>query len=124
MKKKTIVLCFDIDGVICDTKSLDYSKSKPIYKNIIKINELFDKGFLIKLFTARYVGRAKNNLKIVKKRNDKITVPQLKKWGVKYHELIYGKPVFSIFVDDRNLFHKKNWSTLIDKEIKKILKNF
>jgi histidinol phosphatase-like enzyme len=53
MKKK--ILCFDLDGVICKTKGNDYKNSKPIIKNIKIINFLKKKGFVIKVFTARFV---------------------------------------------------------------------
>jgi histidinol phosphatase-like enzyme len=119
MKKNNKIICFDIDGIICRTSSLDYCKSKPIKKNIKKINELYNKGFYIKLFTARYMGRSNNMVSIATKRNQEVTVPQLKKWGVKYHEAIFSKPVYSLFVDDRNLFHRKDWIRFIDNEIKK-----
>lgn len=119
MKRNKKIICFDIDGVICQTKSLDYRKSKPIKKNIKKINELYDSGFYIKLFTARYMGRSNNVVSIATKKNKKVTVPQLKKWGVKYHEAIFSKPVYSLFIDDRSLFHKNNWAKLIDKEIER-----
>ena len=37
--------------------------------------------------------------------NDKLqiiadTIKQLKKWGVKYHEIHFGKPSFDLFIDD------------------------
>ena len=53
------IICFDIDGVICNTKSKNYKESTPIKKNIKKINELYKKGYFIKIFTARYLGRNK-----------------------------------------------------------------
>lgn len=119
MKKNKKIVCFDIDGVICKTNGLNYRNSKPIKKNIKKINDLYNQGFYIKLFTARYMGLSNNIISIATKKNKKVTVPQLKKWGVKYHEVIFGKPVYNLFIDDKNLFHKKYWTKLIDKEIKK-----
>ena len=47
--KKTI--CFDIDNTICKTVKSDYKRSKPIIKNIKYINNLYDKGHVIKIFT-------------------------------------------------------------------------
>ena len=56
MKKK--IICFDIDNVICRTNSKNnYSKSKPIKKNIKLINEIHNKGYKIILYTARYIGK-------------------------------------------------------------------
>ena len=52
-------ICFDIDGVICTNTWGNYEKAEPILKNIKKINNLYEAGNTIILFTARYMG--KNN---------------------------------------------------------------
>ena len=43
-------------------------------------------------------------------RGRNLTLKQLKKWGVKYNQLIMGKPSFDLYIDDKNLNFKKNWS--------------
>ena len=112
-------ICFDIDGVICSTKEKNYEYSKPIKKNIKKINQLYDAGYKIILYTARYMGRSSDNEKKATKIAKKITLPQLKKWKVKYHLIKFGKPSFDLLVDDKSLFFKKNWNKNILKIIKK-----
>ena len=68
---KKLNLCFDIDGVICVTKNSNYRKSKPIKKNIKIINRLYKNNFHITLFTARYMGRFKENIsKVIKKKKN------------------------------------------------------
>ena len=114
--KKT--LCFDIDNIICKTKKNFYKKSKPIFKNINFINSLYYKGFIIKIFTARYMGRNKDNINKAKKQGLKLTKKQLNKWGVNYHKLIMGKPSYDIFIDDKNLEFKSNWINSFKKKIK------
>ena len=42
---------------------------------------------------------------------------QLKKWRVKYHKLIFGKPSYDLLVDDKCIFFKKNWYNYIDKKL-------
>ena len=44
MKKK--IICFDLDGVICETKKNHYEKSIPNKKIIKSINNLYEKDFL------------------------------------------------------------------------------
>lgn len=66
------------------------------------------------------MGRSKNKINVAKKKGYNLTKNSLKNWGVKYHELIFGKPTFDLYIDDKNLFHKKNWLEIIDKEIFKI----
>ena len=108
MKKK--IYCFDIDGVICNTSGRNYSKSKPIKKSILKINKLYEKGNYIKIFTARYMGRNNENIKLAKNQGYIKTLSQLKKWKLKFHILIMGKPSFDVFVDDKAFGFKKNWN--------------
>ena len=110
MKRK---YCFDIDGVICKTIGSDYKNSKPIKKSIKKINELYDDGNIILIFTARFMGRSKDNIKKAKKLGYKFTYNQLKKWDLKFHKLIFGKPSFDLFVDDKSIFFRKDWQKKI-----------
>lgn len=116
MKK---IICFDIDGVICKTKKNYYSKSIPNKKMINYINSLFEMGFYIKIFTARYMGRFSENSKKVKVHGFKKIERQLNKWKLKYHELIIGKPSYDIFIDDKNLGHPTNIISNLNKILKK-----
>ena len=55
-KIKNKIICFDLDDVICKTKAKKYFLAKP-YPKVIKINNLYSKGYYIKIFTARFMGR-------------------------------------------------------------------
>ena len=107
MKKKKIA--FDIDGVICSTIGSNYSNSKPNYKAIKKINSLHDRGYKIIIFTARYMGRTNNDLKKAYDLGYKTTKDQLLNWGLKFDELIMGKPDFDILIDDKAYNYNDNW---------------
>mgnify|MGYP006108134127 FL=1 len=102
------IICFDIDNVICKTKGNNYKNSKPDKVAISIINKLYDRGYYIKIFTARYMGRFKGNLTKVKKKT-KETKFYLNSWSVKYHELIMGKPSYDLFIDDKNYGFSINW---------------
>ena len=56
MKK---IIMFDIDDTICRTINAKYSKSKPIKQRIKIVNSLYDEGYYIKIFTARYMEETK-----------------------------------------------------------------
>ena len=59
-----------------------------------------------------------NDIKIAKLKGYVLTQNQLKKWNLKYNELIMGKPSFDIYIDDKNLGFKKNgWV----KQLRKVL---
>ena len=117
IKKKIFI--FDMDDTICKTFNKEYHKSRPIKSVVSKINLLKKNGHIIKIFTARYMGRNNENYKLVKKKYFNRTQKQLKKWKVDFDELILGKPSYDYFIDDKchNIKDKKT-SSLIDKFIK------
>lgn len=83
----------DIDGTICNTPSGNYVNSKPILKNIKKINQLYEKGHEIIYWTARG-GNSGIDW-------SDLTKHQLENWGCKFHELRMNKPVYDIWIDDK-----------------------
>ncbi len=114
--KKTF--CFDIDNTICKTVRSDYKKSKPILKNINCINDLYNQGHIIKIYTARFMGRTNDNSRLATKKAKKITLNQLKKWKVKFHKIYFGKPSSDFYIDDKNLDFKSNWPNRIKRFVK------
>tara|TARA_Y100000768_G_C23677094_1_gene540513 strand:- start:282 stop:638 length:357 start_codon:yes stop_codon:yes gene_type:complete len=115
MKKK--IICFDLDNVICKTKKNFYHQSVPIKKSIDLVNELYDKGYYIKIFTARGMGTYKGKKNIIKNKLGKLTLLQLKDWNVKYNELILFKPSYDIFIDDKAIGFNKNWQKLVKRKL-------
>lgn len=116
-KKVSKIICFDLDGVLCSLVGGKYSRSKPIKKNIKAVNNLYDCGHIIIIFTARYMGRTNNNRLLAIKKGTKLTVRQLEKWKVKYHKLIMGKPSYDLVIDDKSFFYDKKWSKKIIQKI-------
>ena len=114
-----MIHCFDLDNVICVTKNMVYKKAKPITKTIKLINKAYKLGFKINIFTGRFSGRCNGNLKKIIKIDQGLTKKQLKKWKVKYHSLLFGKPVFDVYIDDKNFEFKKNWHKKFNKQILK-----
>ena len=88
-----MIYAIDIDGVLCDDMLGDYQRSTPNMRAIAMVNDLYEEGHTIKIFTGR--GSATG----VDWRE--FTTQQLKRWRLKYHELIFGKPVADVFVDDK-----------------------
>ena len=79
---------------------------------------MYFQGNKIIIFTARYMGRCNENVEMAKKKAYLMTKNQLNRWGVNYHELIFGKPSFDILVDDKSLFYDCNWSLKIKNKYK------
>ena len=117
MKKK--VICFDLDGVICNNTWGNYKLAKPIKKNIKYINLLSEK-FKIIIFTSRFMGRNKDNSMKANKQGYKYTHRQLSKWKVKFDKLILGKPSYDLIIDDKAIFFKKNWTNELKNQITKL----
>ncbi len=107
-KRKKLTFCFDIDNTICKTKEGNYEKSKPIQNAINTINRLHKNGHMIKIFTARYMGR--NNDLIKKKRRIYSKIKnQIDSWGLKYNKLIISKPSADIYIDDKSYGYTNSW---------------
>ncbi len=86
----------DIDGIIAGiTKENNYSRADPLTKNIDKINKIHELGHYIVLFTARGYKTGIDWSETTRK--------QLERWGVKYHELHFGKPHADFYIDDKFL---------------------
>ena len=91
-----MIIYVDIDETICKTpKDRDYSKSIPLRKHINKINKLYDNGNTIIYWTARGTATGIDWREVTER--------QFKEWGVKYHELKFGKPNYDLFIDDKNI---------------------
>ncbi len=114
MKKKTF--CFDIDNTICKTVGSNYSKSVPKKKVIKLINKLYTEGNTIKILSARYMGRNKDNIKKANKQGYKKTYNQLRSWNLKFHKLFITKPASDYYIDDKSVFFKKNWVSIFNKK--------
>ncbi len=88
------IIYVDIDETICETPNpRNYFNATPIWKNIDKINKLYDDGNTIVYWTSRGSRTQINWYELTKK--------QLIDWGVKHHELYVDKPYYDIFIDDK-----------------------
>ncbi len=114
---KLKTLCFDIDGVICSKTDGDYTNAKPYTLAIEMINKLYDAGYRIELFTARFMGRCEGNALKARELGYDFTYNQLTKWGCKFHVLNMGKPVYDLIVDDRALFFNEKWIDVIEDRL-------
>ena len=96
MNIQIMIFYVDIDETICYYKNeREYNKAIPYYKRIEKINKLYEQENTIVYWTAR------GSLSNVNYYN--LTISQLNNWGCKFHELRMGKPVYDIFIDDKNI---------------------
>ena len=71
-----------------------------------EITLMYDRGDNIIYWTARGTGSGIDWRKV--------TESQFKQWGVKYHGLMFGKPIYDLFIDDKNI----NSETFFKEEAK------
>lgn len=95
-------IIIDLDGTICtEEKTFSRSLAKPIDGAIESINSLYEKGNTIIIYSARSWMEYE------------VTSHWLNKNGVKYHQLILGKPIGDVWIDDRAIKFNNNWDTII-----------
>lgn len=93
-KNSKKILYIDMDGTITNEPHqyhTQYELSTPNKRMIEKINKCFDLGYILIIYTARH------------KEDMKLTNKWLKKNKVKYHDIIFNKPLGLYYIDDKNL---------------------
>jgi len=97
--KKIIVDC---DGVIAGKDhGGDYSKAPPLEHGIAQVNKLYDMGYEVVLYTARYGERKAGNINEMYEAGYREWTDWLKKHGVKYHHAFMGKIAGVLYIDDK-----------------------
>lgn len=91
----------DIDDTILELiNKQDYTSALGIPEAIAKVNSLYDEGHTIVLWTARGTVTGKDW--------SELTKSQLLQYGVKHHELRFGKPAYDVFIDDKAI-NAREW---------------
>jgi capsule biosynthesis phosphatase len=105
VKKPKLRICFDLDNTLVTYPTIinDYNSVKPIEKNINLLNFLRGQGHEIIIYTARRMTTHNNNIGKVIKDIALTTINTLEKFNIQYDELIFGKPIADIYIDDRAL---------------------
>lgn len=93
MKEEPTVYAVDLDGTLSEEMNnwREYKDAPPIPDNIAKINELFENGNKIIIYTARH------------QEDLDVTMKWLKDNGVKFHKLVCGKLRADFYIDENSL---------------------
>jgi CMP-N,N'-diacetyllegionaminic acid synthase len=101
-------IAFDLDDVLCwhspeyDKLGVDkYLYCEPIDSAIDMVNEYFDSGNKIVIYTARGMSICKGDVHLVYDTLYNLTYDQLLDWGVKFHRLVMGKLSYDLLIDDK-----------------------
>lgn len=97
--------CFDLDNTIVTYPVVpgDYATVRPIHSVIDYINFLYNNGHTIIVYTARRMKTHSGNAVMAEKEIGDLTRKTLLDFGVKYHELHFGKPYADFYVDDLSI---------------------
>lgn len=101
--KNKLRICFDLDNTLLTYPAIagDYSTVKPIYNNLSLLKKLKSDGHEIIIYTARRMKTHHGNVGKVIKDIAGITIDTLERFNIEYDELIFGKPIADIYIDDR-----------------------
>jgi capsule biosynthesis phosphatase len=100
---KKLRICFDLDNTLVTYPSIpgNYTTVKPIIRNIQLLNKLKKEGHEIIIYTARRMQTHGSNVGKVIKDIALTTINTLENLNIPYDELIFGKPIADIYIDDR-----------------------
>jgi len=94
-------LIIDLDGTICtEEKTFERALAKPKNGAIEAVNQLFDDGHIVIIYTARSWSEYR------------LTEDWLKQHGLRYSQLVMGKPIGDLWIDDRAIEFKSWENTL------------
>jgi len=102
-EQKKLRICFDLDNTLVTYPTIpnDYTSVKPIHKNIELLKNLKELGHEIIIYTARRMKTHNHNIGKVTKDIAMITMNSLEELNIEYDEIIFGKPIADIYIDDR-----------------------
>ena len=118
-EKKKLRICIDLDGTICEIRQKDQSymdvKVKPGAKEMIHL--LRAAGHTIIIHTARNMGSSGHNVGKALKNVGYVTFEWIKKNGIEYDEIFFGKPNADITIDDRVIRFQNNWQDMTEDKL-------
>jgi len=110
-------ICIDIDGTICETRVLnqDYSEVQLIPGALESLKKFKKEGHYIILYTARHMKTCNHNVGRVIALQGKTLMSWLEKHEVPYDELIFGKPLADVYIDDKAVRFNQDWNETYHK---------
>ena len=108
--KRIMRVCFDLDNTLVTYPSVatDYSTVKPVPAMINLAHKLKREGHTIIIHTARRMETHKCNVGAVIKDIGHQTFKTLEEFNIPYDELMFGKPIADMYIDDRAINPYRN----------------
>ena len=96
-------ICFDLDNTLVTYPRVpgDYSTVLPVDSTISVARWARAEGHTIIIYTARRMMTHANNVGRVTADIGRVTFDTLEKFNIPYDEIIFGKPIADVYIDDR-----------------------
>lgn len=109
-------ICVDIDGTICRTRrpEQEYRDVEAMPGAVEALKRLKRQGHYLILHTARHMKTCNGNVGQVVARQGETLLAWLKKHGIEYDEIWFGKPYADVYVDD-NVVAFKDWASTLEE---------
>jgi len=101
IETKTLVV--DVDDTISTHVNRNYDDAIPHLDIIQKLNKMYDAGWRIVYFTARGQVSCNGDVALIESSRRPALEAWMNKHGVKYNELLFGKPLGVYYIDDKSL---------------------
>lgn len=103
LQKPSMRICFDLDNTLVTYPTVpgDYSTVRPNVPMVDLARKLHVEGHTIIIHTARRMATHKHNIGAVVRDIGAQTMQTLADFGIPYDELLFGKPIADVYVDDR-----------------------
>jgi capsule biosynthesis phosphatase len=98
---ETRTLVVDVDDTISTHRNRDYENAVPHTKIINKLNKMYESGWKIIYFTARGQVSCSGDLDLINQLRRPVLESWMEKHSVKYHSLMFGKPIGVYYIDDK-----------------------
>ena len=101
---KPLRICFDLETLVTlPSIPGDYSSVNPIQKMVFLLKNLKKMGHTIIIYTSRRMDLYNHNIGKVIRDIGMVTFQTLEKFNIEYDEIIFGKPIADIYIDDKSL---------------------
>lgn len=97
------VIDFDDTIFLHGEKNNEIKDGRPIEDTVSKLRKLQNDGWEIIIFSSRGQNSCGGDLEKIKKKYQKEIEDWLKRYNVPYDDLIFGKPLGDIYVDDKGI---------------------
>lgn len=103
--KPKMRVCFDLDNTLVSYPTIpnNYNTVKPNEPMIRLARKMHSEGHTIIIHTARRMKTHNNNMGAAIKDIGMYTFNTLEEFGIPYDELIFGKPIADMYIDDRSV---------------------